>query len=641
MADSLTFLVWLGKLTALPILAMGVAVVLRRAPASARYVVWFATLVALLLVPPVSIWSPLPVRVLPSDASSGRGITLQRLETGSPKRDAVEPIREAGNPSPSHPPPAKQATSVPTILLLTWIGIVTIVLAWIAIGATAVRRIVAGARMLNESSWLDPLYEAADRLGLEAAPRLMMASNIEMPFACGLLRPTIVVPASAEQWNEDRRRVVLLHELAHIRRRDLVGHTIGRIVCAFYWFHPLVWSAARQLRAESERACDDLVLDCGARASDYADHLLDIVMRVGNRSAPATVLPMANKREFEGRLLAILDPGVRRAAPRRGQTLMVALGLGAVAFSIAAVAPARRQPPVRQAVAPQNQSRDTTNAATTSVAKLPKMSVSKPTTTEAAAPTASSSPATMPSNETEAPQHRQSAEPDTALLANLLRNDNSAEVRRAAAWALRDRREGVPLLLERLRVDASDRVREMSAWALADFMSDNVASSLTNSLLKDSSPYVRGTAAWALGHLQDAPQTAALEAALADADWQVRQKALWALAESHLETAPARVIELLRDDASEVRTMAAWLLAGISDKSSLSELRVAFDVERDNEAQKAEFIALVVLGGGSKEVVDRALASENASLRAMAVRLMAGQAPYNPPRPWPDSRARP
>jgi hypothetical protein len=350
---------------------------------------------------------------------------------------------------------------------------------------------------------------------------------------------------------------------------------------------------------------------------------------------------MANKREFEGRLLAILDPGVRRAAPRRGQTLMLALGLGAVAFSIAAVAPARRQPPVRQAVAPQNQSRDTTNAATTSVAKLPKMSVSKPTTTEAAAPTASSSPATMPSNETEAPQHRQSAEPDTALLANLLRNDNSAEVRRAAAWALRDRREGVPLLLERLRVDASDRVREMSAWALADFMSDNVASSLTNSLLKDSSPYVRGTAAWALGHLQDAPQTAALEAALADADWQVRQKALWALAESHLETAPARVIELLRDDASEVRTMAAWLLAGISDKSSLSELRVAFDVERDNEAQKAEFIALVVLGGGSKEVVDRALASENASLRAMAVRLMAGQAPYNPPRPWPDSRARP
>ena len=61
------------------------------------------------------------------------------------------------------------------------------------------------------------------------------------------------------------------------------------------------------------RACDDLVLACdGARASEYANHLLEIVTAVRLQGAPATALPMADKREFEGRMLAILDPAVQR-----------------------------------------------------------------------------------------------------------------------------------------------------------------------------------------------------------------------------------------------------------------------------------------------------------------------------------------
>jgi hypothetical protein len=164
-----------------------------------------------------------------------------------------------------------------------------------------------------------------------------------MAFVCDVLAPTIVVPVEAHGWSDDRRRAVLLHEMAHVRRHDLIGHAIARLTCAVYWFHPLVWVAAHRLRAESERACDDLVLDSGMRASDYAQHLLDMVAGLGyDRGAPASALPMARRNEFEGRLHAILDRAKRR--PTLGHTRfgVLAAVFGFLAMSVAAVAPVRR-----------------------------------------------------------------------------------------------------------------------------------------------------------------------------------------------------------------------------------------------------------------------------------------------------------
>ena len=74
-----------------------------------------------------------------------------------------------------------------------------------------------------------------------------------MPFTYGLLRPVIVLPASADEWTTDRRRSVLLHELAHVRRRDLLTNAIVQLACAVYWFHPLVRLAGRHVRIEAER----------------------------------------------------------------------------------------------------------------------------------------------------------------------------------------------------------------------------------------------------------------------------------------------------------------------------------------------------------------------------------------------------
>jgi beta-lactamase regulating signal transducer with metallopeptidase domain/HEAT repeat protein len=653
MSATVTLLIWLAKATALLVLALAVTFGLRRAPAGARYVVWLATLATLLLVPAVSQWSPLTLRILPSETS-----VLASIAPDPASAPVVSPPPRPVATSPSTPgvsaAPRTEFSATKT-LMLVWGSIGALLLGWLLLGALAVRRIVSRARVLNDEAWLGPMYDVADRLDLDHAPRLVMSPVIEMPFACGILRPTIVLPISAEQWSPERRRVVLFHELAHVRRRDLIGHTLGRIVCAFYWFHPLVWSAAKHLRAESERACDDLVLACGgARASDYANHLLEIVTAVRVQGAPATALPMANKREFEGRMLAILDPAVKRATPTRAQTLTLTTGLVALSLTIAAVAPARRVPLVQEANV-TTPTAPSAPASDGSVAQLPvkiakrdmKAGSGTDTHTATATTTATISATTSQAitssvnaiRALQGQRGQQGTPPDTALLGRILRTDKDADVRKAAAWALQGRRDGVPLLLERLRVDDDESVREMSAWALAGLGSAEVAAALTDALKRDKGDDVRATAAWGLGHMNGRADVAALEGALSDASADVRERALWAIGQQELHAAPARVVALLKDDKDQVRLMAAWVLGQILDKATIPALRDAFATERDTETMEAEFRALAFMG--DRSIIEPALKSEKAEIRARAVQMLAGHGPGVWPWPWPWPEPRP
>ena len=670
MSDTLTFVAWLAKATALLVLAMGITIGLRRAPAGARYLVWLGTLVALLLVPAISSWSPLPLPIFPSLAPSS-------LTISAPSSQAAADLSQASRPTATSTPrdaavtnPVPRPIATSTLLLILWAAVGALLLGWLLLGALAVRRIVRGARVLADEAWLSPMYDVADRLDLHDAPRLVMSSAIEMPFACDILRPTIVLPSSAEQWSDERRRCVLFHELAHVRRRDLLGHTLGRVVCAFYWFHPMVWSAAKRLRAESERACDDLVLACGgARASDYANHLLEIVTGVRRQGAPATALPMADKREFEGRMLAILDPAIRRATPSRVQTLLLTAGLGALSLTIAAVAPARRAAApasIQRAVieslssigdsAVGNVPRPLTSRERTANGQTVKSKVvtSQTVTSQTARwqTTASQtvstkmdsvlSELTRESVARQEPQDARRRQPiDTALLGRILRTDKDAGVRKSAAWVLQGHRDGVPLLIERLRLDDDAEVREMSAWALAGMGSTEASAALTEALKRDKSDEVRATAAWGLGQMRGRADVGALEAALSDLSADVRERALWALGQQELPSAPPQVVALLKDDKDDVRLMAAWVLGRILDKSTIPALREAFLKERRSEVLQAELRALLFMGDRSQAVIDRAMAHEDPEIRARAVRMIAGQGPGIWPWPWPWPEPRP
>jgi hypothetical protein len=148
----------------------------------------------------------------------------------------------------------------------------------------------------------------------------------------GVMRPVVFLPAEADKWSPQRLEAVLVHELAHVRRRDFASQALAEVACALYWFNPIVWLGARAMRAAAERAADDAVLACGVRPSDYASDLLEIAKGLGGHRvlAGAGVFIMTNDR-LEKRLRYVLSATARR----KGVTMFHAL-VAAAACAMAA-----------------------------------------------------------------------------------------------------------------------------------------------------------------------------------------------------------------------------------------------------------------------------------------------------------------
>lgn len=230
-------------------------------------------------------------------------------------------------------------------ILGIWVLGAAAVLLHMLFSSLSVRRIVARARPVTDRAWLDTLEEIGDRLFIRRPVQLLESSRISVPVAWGAVRPVILIPANADTWSEERRRCVLAHELAHVRRWDMLTQSAARLACAIHWFNPLAWKAAGAMQLEREKACDDYVLTASrARASEYATHLLDIARRVpGSLAPPAGAIAMARRSQLEGRVLAILDEGRRRSlAPLPVAATVIIMFL--IVVPIAAMSPFAAQP---------------------------------------------------------------------------------------------------------------------------------------------------------------------------------------------------------------------------------------------------------------------------------------------------------
>jgi TonB family protein len=217
---------------------------------------------------------------------------------------------------------------------------------WVTGCLLSILRLVVGFSWMRKSSrpFLD---ERSCRMLREMCPdrhvALLTSGKKSMPITWGLFPPRIVLPAEAEAWREDRLRVVLCHELAHVRRRDWAWQMAAEIVKAIYWFHPMVWLAARRLRQESEIACDDIVLNSGLSATLYANELLSLTTMLKDSGwVEGPVLAMAKTSDLERRFTSMLNPLLNRRPVTGKAKLLIFCTTTALLVSLVALrAPAQ------------------------------------------------------------------------------------------------------------------------------------------------------------------------------------------------------------------------------------------------------------------------------------------------------------
>lgn len=200
---------------------------------------------------------------------------------------------------------------------------------------------------------------------------------------------------------------------------------------------------------------------------------------------------------------------------------------------------------------------------------------------------------------------------DDAVLLRVLREDRSAEVRRAAAWALQRSRtpQAVEGLTRAMREDQDEDVREMAAWALAHTRSASAADALAEVVRTDRSRHVRATAAWGVGQI--APRRM-----------------------------PAPALSGLADDDREVRLRTAWAAGQVRDAEAIPALRRALDNEQDSRVRSALVRALIMAGERDPAAVESLLRSDDEEVRRHAVMMLAGRSrPW--PWPWPQPRPYP
>jgi beta-lactamase regulating signal transducer with metallopeptidase domain len=155
----------------------------------------------------------------------------------------------------------------------------------LAIGWSLTRRLVATAASVNDARWQARLTRWQSALGIDSPIRLVMSTRVDVPIVVGWLRPVVIWPAAAVfGMPPEQIDAILAHELAHVRRHDVLVNFLQSVIEAVFFHHPAVWWISAQVRAEREHCADELAIRAlaagraGSRIS-YATALLGLEER--------------------------------------------------------------------------------------------------------------------------------------------------------------------------------------------------------------------------------------------------------------------------------------------------------------------------------------------------------------------------
>jgi beta-lactamase regulating signal transducer with metallopeptidase domain len=297
--------------------------------ASLRHLVWLGAFGALLVLPVAAL-------IVPSS------IVLERTAAAPrPLPSFVEPAAAAADPAPipseaatRAPPPAASwqpdMKDVATLLFAVWLAGALWAVLRLALGTLGLAALRRQSRPHALASADMPRAEGP-RIEGRRECELRLSNAQDGPMTWGVLRPVILLPKEALAWPRERLQAVLLHELAHVRRRDSLTQSLALVASALYWPNPLVWWAARALRREAEIAADDAAIVSGIRPSAYAGELVKLASQFRGRPLAFSGVSMAGSA-LEARVKSAL-------APNRSRTGVTSMDAFKIAFfGIAATA---------------------------------------------------------------------------------------------------------------------------------------------------------------------------------------------------------------------------------------------------------------------------------------------------------------
>jgi beta-lactamase regulating signal transducer with metallopeptidase domain len=220
-----------------------------------------------------------------------------------------------------------------------WAAIASMMLVRLSLSLWHIHSLRCGSQKVDVTD-LDPELQSAWAEASSRNVELRASDKMRVPAALGFVRPAVIVPTwTLRELPTAELRIILLHELAHIRRWDDWTNLAQKLVKVLFFFHPAVWWIESHLSLEREMACDDVVLAQTTNPKAYARSLLTLAERVGlGKSVALAQAALGRAHQTAQRIRQILDSNRPKATgiwkPAMGLvTAMSALALLAVPYT--------------------------------------------------------------------------------------------------------------------------------------------------------------------------------------------------------------------------------------------------------------------------------------------------------------------
>ena len=254
---------------------------LRRAPAALRHSLWRTALLTFWVVPLAAIAvdllglqvSPIRMPTISSHTRDARADRIGGRYGESPFSSAAAPSADSAGRTPAAPSPALPRPAPLTLALLAWAAGLAFSAICLGRKFRSLRRLLRGSSPIEDATLRHRVSRWSARVGLPHPPALAQSPDVTVPTVAGWRCALLLLPPgfSTEDAGCD---AILVHELAHVARRDLPAHAIARATRALWWWHPLSWLAMKELAVTAEEACDDWAISLTAAPRGYADHIV-------------------------------------------------------------------------------------------------------------------------------------------------------------------------------------------------------------------------------------------------------------------------------------------------------------------------------------------------------------------------------